>query len=147
MTPIKCAILAVTAVLAIVLPVVIAHFGYPIAFRWMRRLRGQSPDPCPEATRPAPWTPPEYETVPVLDRVHFIPHPDGFTHWVHCSVVTFWPSSLVVRARHPLIVGERSETYRPSSPIVNGCVSFKDKRRILKMQKRLAHYLVNPQTP
>ncbi len=27
----------------------------------------------------------------------------------------------------------------------NGCVSFKDKRRILVMQKRLAHYLVNPQ--
>lgn len=86
-----------------------------------------------------------YDTVAVLDRVHFIAHPNGFTYWVRCSVVTFWPSSLVVRA-FLLGLGERSESYRPSSPIVNGCVSFKDKRRILKMQKRLAHYLVNPQT-
>jgi hypothetical protein len=87
----------------------------------------------------------EYETLPVLDRVHFIAHPDGFTYWVRCSVMTFWPSALVVRAWHPNI-GERSESYRPAAPIVNGCVSFKDKRRILPLQKRLAHYLVNPRS-
>jgi hypothetical protein len=144
-TPVKWAILAISAVLAILTPVLLARFGYPFALRLMRRLRDDQSLAVPKSPAQA-WMPPEYETLPVLDRVHFIPHPDGFTHWVHCSVVTFWPSSLVVRARHPLIVGERSETYRPASPIVNGCVSFTDKRRILKMQKRLAHYLVNPQT-